>query len=253
MPSVYVNGQKIFYETYGEGQPLLLMHGWMQVGHDLLAIADHLADAYRIILPDMPGYGRSVPPYRAFPPDFYQRDTTLMTGFLDTLQLSNVHIVGHSDGGEVALLMPILRPDLCRSVSAWGSVGGFDQELCDHVRESMLPMRIKDNQRARHPGQNVDAWPAQWVEAFCAIIAAGGDVSLSRADQIRCPLLLMLGDQDSLNPVAAGKRFIAAASRTGSNGTPGQLEVFVGAGHPIHDQQPGQFLKTLRSFLQSVP
>src|SRR6267142_1696081 len=105
MPSVYVNGHKIFYEIYGEGQPILLMHGWLQVGRDLLAIANNLANSYRVVLPDMPGYGRSVPPYRTFPPDFYQRDAALMSGFLDALQLSKVHIVGHSDGGEGALLM----------------------------------------------------------------------------------------------------------------------------------------------------
>src|SRR4051812_31482915 len=122
MPSVYVNGQKIFYETYGEGQPVLLMHGWLQVGRDLLAIANYLAEWYHVILPDIPGNGHSVPPYRTFPADFYHRDATLMIGFLDALQLSKVHIIGHSDGGEVALLMPILRPDLCRSVIAWGAV-----------------------------------------------------------------------------------------------------------------------------------
>jgi valacyclovir hydrolase len=251
MPSVYVNGQKIFFEAFGDGQPVLLMHGWLQVGRDLLAIANNLADTYRVILPDMPGSGRSVPPYRTFPADFYHRDARLMVGFLDALNLSSVHIVGHSDGGEVALLTPILRPDLCRSVAVWGAVGAFDAELCDHVRREVLPMKINDSQRARHPGQNVDVWPAQWVEAFCAIVAAGGDVSLSRAHEIRCPLLLMLGDQDKLNPVAAGQRFIRAASNTADNGAPKQLEVFVGAGHQIHNQQPDKFLKTVRLFLQS--
>ncbi len=251
MPSVYVSGQKIFYETFGQGQPILLMHGWFQVGRDLLAVANHLADTYRVILPDMPGYGRSVPPHRTFPVDFYQRDAGLMTGFLDALQESKAHIMGYSDGGEVALLMPILRPDLCRSVIAWGAVGSFDQELCDHARRELLPTPINDDKRARHPGQNVDTWPARWVDAFCAITAAGGDVSLSRADQIDCPLLLMLGEKDALNPVAAGQRFVRAASDAPANGATRQFEVFIGAGHPIHDQRPDQFLKIVRGFLQS--
>jgi valacyclovir hydrolase len=249
MPSVYVQGQKIFYETFGQGQPVLLMHGWMRVGRDLLSIAKNLADSYQVILPDLPGYGRSVPPYRTYPPDFYQRDAGLMAGFLDKLSLSKVHIMGFSDGGEVALLMPILRPDLCRSVTAWGAVGGFGAEMCDHAKEHVLPTRVTNDLRARHPGQNVDAWPAQWTDAFCALIAAGGDVSLSRADQIRCPLLLMLGDQDTLNPVADGRRFITAASR--ADGIARVFEVFAGTGHSIHEQQPDRFLKTVRSFLQS--
>jgi valacyclovir hydrolase len=251
MPSVYVSGQKLFYETYGAGQSILLMHGWLQVGRDLLTVADDLAASYQVILPDLPGYGRSVPPYRTYPVDFYRRDAALITGFLDALQVSNVHIMGYSDGGEVALLMPILRPDLCRSVIAWGAVGAFDPELRDHAHQVILTTPITDSQRARHPGQNVDAWPAQWVDAFCAVINAGGDVSLSRAAEIRCPLLLMLGDQDKLNPVAAGQRFIRAASGAESNDALRQFTVFGGVGHPIHEQRPDQFLKTVHGFLQS--
>ncbi len=248
MPGIHVDGQKLFYETFGQGQPVLLMHGWMQVGRDLIAIANGLSDRFTVILPDLPGYGRSIPPYRAFPADFYQRDARLMTGFLDAIQLSTVHIMGFSDGGEVALLMATLRPDLCRSVMSWGAVGAFDTDLCESARRGLPPTWLNDSWRARHPGQNVDAWPQQWVDAFCAIIDAGGDVSLSRAGQIRCPLLLMLGENDKLNPTAAGQRFVQAAGLADS--AP-QFEVFAGTGHSIHEEQPDRFLKTVRNFLMS--
>src|SRR5260221_7650615 len=205
----YVQGQKIFYETFGQGQPVLLMHGWMRVGRDLLGIANNLADSYQVILPDLPGYGRSVPPYRTFPADFYHRDAGLMAGFLDSLNLSSVHIMGFSDGGEVALLIPILRPDLCRSVIAWGAVGGFGPEMCNHAKRTVLPTRVTNDLRARHPGQNVDAWPAQWTDAFCAMVAAGGPAGKGRAPPSPRPPLLMRGDQDAPTPPTPGRPFIA--------------------------------------------
>ncbi len=248
MPAAQINGQTIFYETLGQGPPLLLMHGWMQIGRDLIRLAEGLAIQYQVVLPDLPGYGRSVPPYRSFPTDFYQRDAGLMSGFLDVLGLSNVHIVGFSDGGETALLMPIQRPDLCRSAIAWGAVGAFDSALCDHVRAGLPPTWITDAHHAKHPGQAVDQWPYQWADAFCAIVVAGGDVSLSRAAQIECPLLLLLGDQDRLNPVADGQRFIEAAARDG--GAVRLFEVFKWAGHALHDEQPERFLARVRSFLR---
>jgi valacyclovir hydrolase len=251
MPAAQANGQTIFYETLGQGAPLLLMHGWMQIGRDLIRLAEGLAIQYQVMLPDLPGYGRSVPPYRSFPADFYHRDAGLMSGFLDVLGLSNVHIVGFSDGGETALLMPILRPDVCRSVVAWGAVGAFDSALCDQVRAGLPPTWITDAHRAKHPGQAVDQWPYQWADAFCAIVAAGGDVSLSRAAQIQCPLFLLLGDQDRLNPVADGQRFVEAAAR--DDGPVRLFEVFKRAGHALHDEQPERFLTCVRSFLHECP
>lgn len=251
MPTAQVNDQTIFYETFGHGPPLLLMHGWMQIGRDLIRLAEGLAIQYTVVMPDLPGYGRSLPPYRSFPTDFYHRDAALMCSFLDTLNLSNVHIVGFSDGGETALLMSIQRPDLCRSVIAWGAVGAFDAALCDHVRGGLPATWITDAHRAKHPGQAVDQWPYQWADAFCAIVAAGGDVSLSRAAEIKCPLLLMLGDQDRLNPVADGQRLVEAATRAG--GAVRLFEVFKGAGHALQDEQPERFLARVRQFLRECP
>src|SRR5579859_1878315 len=115
MPSITVNGQTMFYDTFGQGEPILLMHGWTQVGRDLLPLAQALASEYHVFLPDLPGYGRSAPPIRTFPVDFYERDAAVMVAFLDALNLQRVRVLGYSDGGEVALLMPILRPDLIRS------------------------------------------------------------------------------------------------------------------------------------------
>src|SRR5258706_7129088 len=132
MPSTYVNGQRLYYEKMGQGTPLLLMHGFSEVGQDLIWLAKALETDYQVYLLDMPGYGRSVPPYRTFPDDFYNRDTALVDGLLDALKLPPAHVMGFSDGGEVALLLATMRS--CRSVIAWGAVGKFDPSLCDYIQ-----------------------------------------------------------------------------------------------------------------------
>jgi valacyclovir hydrolase len=246
MPTLYVEGQKLYYETLGEGEPLLLMGGWMQVIADLAPLAAALAADHTVYRVDLPGYGRSVPPFRTFPDDFYHRDAAIMAGFLDALDLTGFHIMGFSDGGETALLLSILRPERCRSVIAWGAVGAFSADLGQYVRQYIAPMKVDDAIRIKHPGQNVDDWPRQWAQAFCEMIEAGGDVSLSRAAEIRCPLLLMLGDQDNLNPVVDGQRFVEAASYAGS---PARVfKVFADTGHGIHEERPDQFIATMRDF-----
>ncbi len=246
MPTLTIEDQVIYYRVVGSGQSVVLMHGWTETGDDMRPIAEALPN-YQFILPDLPGYGQSVPPVRSYPPDFYARDARLMAGFLAKVLIDQpaAHIMGFSDGGEVALLLPMLAPALCRSVIAWGAIGAFGPEACERSRRGLPPTWITDAIRARHPGQNVDEWPYQWVDAFCAMIANGGDISLSRAGSHDRPLLLMLGDQDGLNPVAGGETYVRAAQH-------GALRVFPGAGHAIHEQQFEAFIATIRAFWESL-
>jgi pimeloyl-ACP methyl ester carboxylesterase len=144
--------------------------------------------------------------------------------------------------------MAILRPKRCRSVVAWGAVGAFRVAVGEYVRQYIAPMKVDGAFKTNHPGQNVDDWPRQWARAFCAMVDAGGDVSLSRAAEIRCPLLLMLGAKDSLNPAADGQRFIEAATYPG--GPARVFKVFQNTGHIIHEERPNQFITAVREFWQ---
>jgi pimeloyl-ACP methyl ester carboxylesterase len=250
MPSLIIDEQTMFYQIRGQGRPLLIMHGWTDTGDDLFDLADRLS-GYQVILPDLPGYGRSVLPYRTYPDDFYHRDCRLMAAFLDALSLRDVHIAGFSDGGEISLLMGVTRPDLCRSVMAWGAVGAFTMEDCERSRfQGKLPSWFDDALKAKHPGQDVFAWAKAWPDAFCAMIERfNGDISLSQAKEIACPLMIMLGALDSLNPPAAGERYIAASQ----HGTVlRRFQAFEEAGHGVHTDQPEAFAAAYLSFLQAV-
>lgn len=65
------------------------------------------------------------------------------------------------------------------------------------------------------------------------MIDAGGDISLSLAPNITCPLILMLGDEDKLNPQHFGERFVKATPK-------GRLAMFP-CGHAVHDEQRDAF------------
>jgi pimeloyl-ACP methyl ester carboxylesterase len=70
-------------------------------------------------------------------------------------------------------------------------------------------------------------------------------VSLSLAPNITCPVMLMLGDRDTLNPIAYGQRFVNAAPNA-------HLVVFEGTGHPVHNEQWASFRATVSPFLQAA-
>lgn len=245
MPMIAVNGATIDYtDTGGDRPALVLIHGWLGTWEYFCDEIEWLRADYRVLALSRRGYGRSGPKPRDYPRDFYRRDAEDVAAFLDALNVPQAHIVGFSDGGETALLVPIIRPDLARSVAAWGAVGHFTPELRPRVQRNWPATWVDEATRALHGPEHIDRMVLGWVTAMKQIIDSGGDVSYSAADRIACPLLLMLGRDDALNPVALGQAFV---ERTPN----GRLVVF-DCGHAIHIEQRDTFRVTLSEFLQSV-
>ncbi len=246
MPVIGANGATIDYaDTGGEGAPLVLIHGWLGSWDDLLPEFDWLrAGGYRVLAPSRRGYARSGPKPRDYPRDFYRRDAEDLAAWLDALDVRGAHIVGYSDGGEVALLLPIIRPDLVRSVVTWGAVGHFTPDLRVFVQRKYPPTWVDDHTRALHGPEHINRMVLGWVTAMKQIIDSGGDVSYGAADQIACPLLLMLGRSDTHNPIVLGQAFVERAPHA-------RLALF-DCGHAIHRELPDAFRSTVSEFLRAV-
>lgn len=247
MPILEVNGATIDYgDTGGKDKPVVvLIHGWLgawdfEFGPEI----EWLRPFYRVLAPTRRGYGRSGPKPRTYPRDFYRRDAEDIAAWLDALGVSQAHIVGYSDGGEVAILLPILRPDLVRSVAAWGAVGYFPPELRPRVQRNWPATWVDEPTRALHGPQHIDQMVLGWVRAMTQIIDSGGNVSREDAHRIACPFLLMLGREDTLNPEHLGRQLVERVPG-------GRLAMFDG-GHAVHRIQTKAFRRVLWSHLQAA-
>ena len=89
----------INFIDYGEGSPVVLLHGWGQNIEMMDFIGKKLLD-YRKIILDFPGFGKSDEPYRSFNVDDY---TDILRKLLIELNVDNPIIIGHSFGGRVAI------------------------------------------------------------------------------------------------------------------------------------------------------
>ncbi|MFE5033690.1 alpha/beta fold hydrolase [Streptomyces sp. NPDC056683] len=107
-----VAGKKIFVAETGDGPPVLLLHGGgpgaSGVSNYSRNIAE-LAKGHRIIVPDLPGYGRSTKGMDGTDPFGYLADH--IRGVLDRLGLDKAHLVGNSYGGACALRLALDTPD----------------------------------------------------------------------------------------------------------------------------------------------
>ncbi len=247
MPVIDVNGATIDYGDSGEnGKPVVvLIHGWLGAwDHEFGPEIEWLRPHYRVLAPTRRGYGRSGPKPRTYTRDFYRRDAEDMVAWLEALGVKQAHIVGYSDGGEVAILMPILRRALVKSVAAWGAVGSFTPDQRERVQRNWPPTWVDEKTRALNGPQYIDQMVLGWVNAMKQIIDSGGNVSLAEADQIACPFLLMLGREDTLNPEYLGRKLV---ERTAN----GRLVMF-DCGHPVHRQQTDAFRRLLWDHLQAA-
>lgn len=247
MPVVDVNGATIDYgDTGGDDKPIVvLIHGWLGAwDYEFSPEIDWLKPHYRVLALTRRGYGRSGPKPRTYTRDFYRRDAEDVAAWLDALGIKSAHIIGYSDGGEVAVLLPIIRPDLVRSVAAWGAVGSFTPGLRARVQSNWPPTWVSDEIRALHGAQYIEPMVLGWVNAMKHIIDAGGNVSLTEAHTITCPLLLMLGKHDTLNPEYLGQRLVDRVPQ-------GRLLMF-DCGHPVHREQAEAFRAALWEHLQTV-
>lgn len=104
--TVVASGVRMFVREEGAGDPIVLLHGFPQTGECWRAVADRLAKRYRVLVPDLPGFGRSGPPPR------YEAGSVagVLATFLDELDASPATIVGHDWGGSLAFALALAHP-----------------------------------------------------------------------------------------------------------------------------------------------
>lgn len=110
--TVTVNGEPIFFAEAGSGPTVVLLHGGGPGASGVSNYSrniDALTERFRVIVPDMPGYGRSTKKLDQSDPFGYLADT--IRGLLDELDVATTHLVGNSYGGAAALRLALDTPD----------------------------------------------------------------------------------------------------------------------------------------------
>jgi valacyclovir hydrolase len=239
-------GATLYYDDAGQGEALILLHGLLGNAQvHFSQVIDWLKGDYRLIGPTARGYGQSLPRPRDFPLNFYHQDADDVLAFMDALKLGQAHLLGYSDGGESALVAAGKQPERFKSVAVIGAVGNFDPAIRPRIQRMFPADWISAEERARNGIENPDAFILPWINAMKHIIDSGGDISLSLAHRITCPLLIMLGETDSLNPPTYARKFL---ERTPN----GQLAMFAG-GHGVHEEQWPRFQAVYGAFLRGQP
>lgn len=241
---------RIYFEEAGTGDPVLLLPEFSGSIKDHVLLRDALAQRYRVIAADLPGSGRSGPQPRHYHPGYYEEDAHAFIAFLQDRNAAPAHLMGHSDGGEVALLMAATSPPVARSVVAWGAAGAISDpggqiaEMFRNVVDGCSPdFRDYREYLVTSYGENIARTTTRsFANVMDAIVAAGGDIMCDRADKITCAVLLIVGQHDFIISKAQIDKLAGHIRKVET------IEVEA-TGHGIHDERPQWLAATVTDWL----
>jgi len=134
-----VNGITLYYEEYGTGEPLLLLHGNSQSIEAFTYQIPEFSKHYRVIAVDTRGQGKSTENGKTYRYDLFAED---MNALLNHLNLDSVNVVGWSDGGNTGLIMAMKYPQKVKRLLTMGANIFIDtsvvsKNITDEVRRQM--------------------------------------------------------------------------------------------------------------------
>ncbi len=233
---------------------MLLIHGGWGLGVNGFHYQEKaLADAYRLILPDRRGYGRSTHVY-GFKADFHWQHADDMLKFLDALQIDRAWVWGHSDGAIIGAIMAILAPDRLRGLVFEGG-HLFSRKADPQFQMQQLyddPVLLPEAARSKlAPYHGADYWPQvirNWAGGWLQLYQREGDLYRNRLAEIRCPALIIHGAHDEHTPVSEIEELARRLLRA-------RLVIFPEGGHSLHDQRSTreECTRRVREFLASIP
>lgn len=247
MPGIAVPGLAMHYEKVGQGRPLLLIPGALGTGAgDFPGQIDWFARrGFEVIAPDPRGYGRSRPPERDYPLDFYHRDAADMFALMSDLGRERFSIIGWSDGGNIAVIMAAERPERVMKLVVFGGQSFLTPEeitAFNNIRKiSAWSPRAAEAMRAVY-GDGLDALWDRYVTGQEALFNAGGDLYRPLLANVKCPTFVLHGAKDPLTPglhAEAIYRGIACS----------RLHLFPEGRHNIHLRYADEFNSLVHAFL----
>jgi pimeloyl-ACP methyl ester carboxylesterase len=238
-------GLLTYYEVQGSGDPMVILHGGFATVNTFSEFTPLLSEQYRTYSPERRGHGRMPDPSGPITHEIMADDTI---AFIDALGVGPVHLVGWSDGGNVAMIVALRRPDLVRKLVVIGTAvnisGGtpIAQAMSSQMTVEHLPPALIEAYGDLSP-DGADHFPIVFAKLRRALI----DTTLQLDDlaQIPAPTLVMAADADLVS-IAHLEAMRDAFPRA-------QLAIVPGTSHGLPLERPALVAQLILAFLADEP
>lgn len=224
----HVNGIDLYYETYGSGEPLLMLHG---NGGSIASFKFQIpffAKYYHIIAVDSRLQGRSGGSADTISYDLMASD---FNALLDYLHIDSAYVLGWSDGGIDGLILAMKYPDKVKKLAVSGANTVPDSTALPYSDILDMENFVYNNKQA-----------SKKDIALVKMMLDLPNIQYSDLHKIKCPVLVMAGDHDIIRPEHTLKIY---------QNIPGaELCIFPDSGHGVCLQHPELFNQTVNTFFK---
>lgn len=234
--TVTLNGSNIYYEVYGKGEPLFLLHAFTQSSKSWHPYISDYENNFEVYVVDLRGHGKSSLFKEKISLRAVAKELDLLIGYL---KLNNINAIGYSYGGEVLFQLALVHPGLIKSMIIIGSCGTWHAKKFPDFVEYFSYKNI-DNLPWMREQQTSE-------EQIKSILAQMPNYNVTVSEEelksIRARTLLVHGDQDVATPIEC----IAKAKQYLPNSF---LWVQPNVEHAAHkDKSKPEFIRISKEFL----
>ncbi|MGA3325378.1 MAG: alpha/beta hydrolase [Terriglobia bacterium] len=238
-----VNGIKVYYEIYGAGEPLLLLHGNSGSIENFVYQIPELSKHFRVIAVDSRAQGKSTDSDKEIT---YALMASDMSALIDKLNLGSVHVVGWSDGGIVGLELALAHPQQVKKLVTFGA-------NYTHVNYAAPPDRVA--MEANDPRllqvapvvkkykEGADKLSPLVRKKLSDLTDKYPNFTVQQLGQIKVPVLVVVGDRDLINLDQTISLFTSLPHS--------QLLIVPGASHLVLLEQPELINREVIKFLST--
>lgn len=187
-----IRGFKMYCETYGEGQPLLIIHGNGGSINNFIYQIPYFSKKYKVIIADSRAQGKSKDDGDSLSYEMMADDYAALLSFL---KIDSANVIGWSDGGIEGLLLAIRHPEKVKKLAVTGAnlvpdTTAVPQEIWDVVMPSYTALK---NKAVKTP-QEKNEWK------LLQLLADQPHIPTSDLNKIKNPTLVIGGDHDVIKP-----------------------------------------------------
>ena len=204
-----VNGSKVYYEVYGKGKPVVLLHGaFMTIAGNWSELIPELSKTRKVIAIEMQGHGHTPYQDRKISHAALASD---VEGVMDYLKIDSADIAGYSMGGSVAYQLAIQSPKRVKKlviISSTYKSGGWIPDINNAFKQWKPEMFANSPMRAAYNAVAPDT--TKWTKFIGQMIAFAGtpfDMGDANIAKITAPVLIISGDNDGLDKVELMKTY----------------------------------------------
>lgn len=256
---VAVDNYIVPYYDGGAGEPLVLIHGFGDSMISFVQTAEWLTPKFRVILPEVPGFGDTVQDTgRSYG---IRAQVETIHAMLKSLGIQKYHVGGNSMGGHIAAAYALTYPNEVLSLILINAAGVTVDES-EPYKDALEPVRTEADfdayldklfvRKPPIPGPvksylvERTARDFEWHNRIRGEIRSGDDYNLNhRVSAITAPTLIIWGDKDQLISLDVGKAYHGAIAGS-------RLVVFAECGHSPQYERPKETAEAVLAFLSTL-